>query len=889
MRPARPSPSLDSPPSLTGWFVRRAGVARITTFLCAAGLAASALVGARPLVAVTGLGSALFALVVGLGMRAAAPREGGRAQTLVLIAVLLSGLFAGYLGGSVRVLALSEGALVEHAGARVQAELVVTGEVRVTAGRERATARVMRAHLWAGEQQAAEQTEVGLPGESILLEVKSPRADPASTGDEAAAPVLSQGAVVSCVGFIREPSGPTASGFDQRAFLRRQGVEMVLQAAARDVHLQGSRGGFWGFFDRVRSRAQKDLSRGPEARLDEVFQGVVMGDTQGIDSSWLAAFRRAGTAHMLSVSGLHVGCVAAIMLGVARLLRLPRGGAFGLAALASVLMIPFTGPSPPVMRAAAMIVVVLTGRWLGRGRDRWQILALAAVVVLGLNPLGLFDVGFQLSFSAFTGILALTGPLERCLHRLPSGISSNVAVSAAASLGTAPVSLFAFDQTPLVGVAANLLVVPALPVITCLGLASVFSGYLWAGLSALLDTFAAPVLAWTVLVSRLFAAAPVLREDDLGRALAGVGVALFVLPAALAVAGRQARLPDAIVPAFYRRSLRRLRARSPKKGSIRAALAVGLLGLALLTGTVLYEPGIHTVRAARAALAGTGWPTLVEVRVLDVGQGNAVLVRTPGRHSLLFDGGAAGCGLGRQLLALGVRSLDVVVISHPHADHFAGLLECLDDIEVGVLLDGVQVEAPSEAPQLGSRVGSGEACDYLELRRRLAEAGTRHVPASTGSLLEVDGVEVSFFTPRRPLVMHDGPDPWGSRAPPGGEELNGSSVVALLRNGEAEFLLPGDAEAAVLERYALPPVDVLIVPHHGSGGGVSTRLLQQLRLKAAAITVGEGNPFGHPHPDTLALLQERVPSVVRTDLGGWVCYSIDGGDLALDVERGVAR
>ena len=133
-----------------------------------------------------------------------------------------------------------------------------------------------------------------------------------------------------------------------------------------------------------------------------------MGDTTGIDKEWLEAFRRSGTAHMLSVSGLHVASLAAIVIGLARVLGAARWVGFLLAAISAVLMIPFVGPSPPIIRAAVMIVIILMGRWVGRGRDQWQVLALAAVVILALNPFAVYDVGFQLSFSAVGGILALS-------------------------------------------------------------------------------------------------------------------------------------------------------------------------------------------------------------------------------------------------------------------------------------------------------------------------------------------------------------------------------------------------------------------------------------------------------------------------------------------------
>ena len=160
----------------------------------------------------------------------------------------------------------------------------------------------------------------------------------------------------------------------------------------------GRRGGVAGAFDRLREAAREHLSLGPDSRINEVLQGVVMGDTVGIDQGWLEAFRRSGTAHMLSVSGLHVASLAAIMIGLARLLRAPRWAGFVLAAAAAVLMVPFVGPSPPIIRSAVMIVVVLLGRWVGRGRDQWQILALAAVGHPGHEPFASMTWAFSFRF-----------------------------------------------------------------------------------------------------------------------------------------------------------------------------------------------------------------------------------------------------------------------------------------------------------------------------------------------------------------------------------------------------------------------------------------------------------------------------------------------------------
>ena len=179
--------------------------------------------------------------------------------------------------------------------------------------------------------------------------------------------------------------------------------------------------------------------------------------------------------------------------------------------------------------------------------------------------------------------------------------------------------------------------------------------------------------------------------------------------------------------------------------------------------------------------------------------------------------------------------MDLVVISHPHADHFAGLLEALESLEVATFVDRTEVVAPAGAPAGVPGRGGEEAGQYLQFRKRLAAAGSRMLQASPGSSLALDGVRIVFFGPARPLLLLDGGDPWSGRGgPPSGDELNGGSLVALLSVREAEVLLPGDAEADVLDTYDLPKLSAIVVRHHGSRGAVSQRLLAALRWQAGA-------------------------------------------------------
>jgi competence protein ComEC len=862
MDPGRP------PQGPAAWFVRRAGLARFATIAFAGGLALAGLIGGRPLAAALGMGVSLAVVLAGVAQGRRRPGSSG-ALSLVCCGVIASALLSGLFLGGFRVAAVLEGGYEGQVGSVVEAELVMTGAVRAAAG-------------WLSGPAEFLDT-----GKKVLLEV--------SPSGEGRTPVgLSQGAIIQVKGRLLQPKGPTASGFDQAKQLLHQGIVMVLRVDdGAGITVLGRRGGPAGWFDRLRAAAKEHLSLGPSASIGEVLEGVVMGDTAGIDPDWAEAFRRSGTAHMLSVSGLHVGSLAAIMIGLAALARLSRRAGFLLAAASALLMIPFVGGSPPIVRAAAMIVVVLAGRWVGRRRDSWQGLAVAAAVVLAINPFAVFDVGFQLSFSALAGLLLFTGPIQRRLVRLPPAIAANLAVSLAATLGTAPVSLAAFGRTSLVAPLANLLVVPTLPAVTGLGLASVFLGFVWSGLSVALDTLASLPMSWTILVARVGAMAPVLETRDAGRLLAAVGAGFLVLPVALALRGRNPSLPVRLRLPFFRRTVAWVSRHRPQGRRRGAVAAVALVLCAALLGGIAYPAAGRGFRSAEALIGREAWPDGVEVRMLDVGQGTAVLVRTPAHQAMLFDAGPVGCDLAGQLRGLGVRRLELAVVSHPHLDHFGGLLEAAGEVGVELFVDRVQVEAGAAAG--GSEAsspatsGSREAAQYLDLRRALEAAGSRCLTAGMGWTLRLDGVVVRLYAPAQPLPLMEGGDPWAKAGgPPSGDELNGGSLVALVSVGETDFLLPGDAEAAVLARYGLPSAEVLVVPHHGSRGAVSADLLEGLESLAALISVGERNSFGHPDPSTLALLQDSVPLVLRSDRCGWVSCRVKDGVINICGERTVS-
>ncbi|HZK49785.1 MAG TPA: ComEC/Rec2 family competence protein, partial [Thermoleophilia bacterium] len=633
-------------------------MSRCVWFSAAGGLALAGLAqpAAAPLVGAAGV---VFCL---LGF--AAFRSGGRGagagicgHCVPFLLVVLS-LLVGASWGAVRVGELLHGDLAGRVGERCEIVVEVSEQPRAR-----------------GQGASFAAVSLGPVGSGERLLVEIARAGPGLGGS----PELREGSVLRVRGSFRTPETPKApsgSAFDERAWLAREGIGVVLSADSAGVALLGHRAGLAGVLDGLRRRARSHMSVGIDPVTGSMLKGILLGDKADIPETMLQAFRRAGTAHMLAVSGLHVGALAGFVMAGLQAARVSPGGRTVAGSAVVVLFALLTGAGPSVTRAAVMVIVVLAARFAGRGRDTWSALGLAAVVVLAREPGAVAGPGFQLSFSAVAALLCLTRPLESRLRaRLPEGLATAAAVSLAAGIGTAPVSLLTFGQVSLVGVFANPLAVPVVPLIMALGFGSVAAGFLSLSVSGALNTVSGVLVGWVSAVSTLMAKAPVMTWANAASVIMGVSGALLC--------GRMA--------ARYRGSRG---SRMMKAGSLHPAARVmaGLAG-ALLLGVL---PLGTSAAASRATVwwAARDWPTVGEARVIDVGEGSALLVRSPDGVSVLVDGGPAGSGLLGDLQRLGVSRLDVLVVSHPHADHFAGLAEVVERMPVGLFVDHVEEVSP---------------------------------------------------------------------------------------------------------------------------------------------------------------------------------------------------
>jgi competence protein ComEC len=295
-----------------------------------------------------------------------------------------------------------------------------------------------------------------------------------------------QGAIVEGLGQLSEPRGPK-DGFDERTWLRRHGVHVVLRLAS--MRAVGARGGIGGVADALRRRLKVSVARSLNGERAAIVEGVVLGEDSGLSDELRQRFRAAGLYHLLAVSGQNVALVACAALLLAWVIGVPRF-AGQLAALAAIgAYVLAVGAQPSVVRAGVAGALGSLAWLTARAPDRWHFLLLAAIVLLGWNPYTLLDPGFQLSFAAVISIFVLVPRFARFLEGYPLGpLRLVVAISAACGLATAPIAWAHFHSLQLLTVPANALAAPA--AVSLLWLA------LGAAAVAPLSPSAASALAW---------------------------------------------------------------------------------------------------------------------------------------------------------------------------------------------------------------------------------------------------------------------------------------------------------------------------------------------------------------------------------------------------------
>ncbi len=629
--------------------------------------------------------------------------------------------------------------------------------------------------------------------------------------------------------------------FDYRAFLARRGVVGTMLFPR--VVVTGERDRWTA--PAITADVRLSLEQGLQASLPEpeasLAAGIVMGRDANMPPELTEAFRETGLAHFVAVSGSNIALVTA----VAFLLFTPLVGRnwATLPAAASLTMYVFVaGGDETVVRSAIMAAILLLGYWLGRPQSGLAALGAAALLMTAIDPGVAAEVGFQLSVAATAGLIVFAPWIRYGLGwaiaragmtgLVPSAFVDVAALSLAAWVGTLPLIWVTFGRISLVGPLLNIPTVPLFAVAFWLSGVAAVAGAVWEPAGWALGIVAYYPLAFIIWIAEAGASLPGAAVDVPGRG-APAALGAYVLLAVAAWPAYRYLVPTAAPP-------RPPRAPALVSGVRRVALAA--VACALLA----------TVFAV--SLAPLNGPGRLEVTVLDVGQGDAILVTTPGGKRVVVDGGPSGIALARELGAVlphWEREVAAVVLTHPQADHVGGLPTLLERFDVGTVYD------------------NGATHDTMIYASFVEGARTR-TALRRGDSFEIDNVRFEVLWPLPGELDSD---------------LNEASLVLRLHYQGATVLLTGDIEAGAQQALVdLGDIeaDVIKVPHHGADtnaagfwSAASTRL--------AVISAGAGNRFGHPSDETLAALAGQT--VLRTDLHGRVTIASDGAAIRVRVER----
>jgi len=553
-------------------------------------------------------------------------------------------------------------------------------------------------------------------------------------------------------------------------------------------------------------------------------------------------FRVAGMSHILVASGTQISYLLLLLLGFSKLVSLRRGGL-----LLFVLPILFfyaalAGGAPSIWRATIGGIFIAWAVLAGRDIDGLSLLSLALIVLAILDPLQLLSLSFQLSFAAAWGLIAFAPTLRIWAQRVlgKSILTDFVAFSAGAQAGVLPIALYHFGRVSLAGIGANLLGVPLAGVLVATGIAGLVFP-----LAALNGFLTNGIVNVAVFMARLPGAQ--IEQPPVGLLLIMMIYSVYlaaIFMAATRPSGDDESTPESILPALREEVQRSWQRRKTQFSGWPKVVVAAFLIFTIWVGFQYWNAQNQLLR----------------VTMLDVGQGESTLIRSPQNRTVLIDGGSDSDGrrsnVGQSVIVpylqtRGVKKLDVMVITHADADHCNGLLNVVREIPVGLVLDGATGNDPS-------------ATEYLELKREILKRKIPLIPARAGQKINLGEATLSVLAPILPLQKGD----------------NNNAAVLRLDQGKFSVMFTADIEKETEERLVRRGANlkctILKVAHHGSQTSSTPLFLKASRPQAAIISCGRYNRFGHPTTGVLQRLSQQKINTFRTDLDGAIEITSDG-------------
>ncbi|MEQ8170889.1 MAG: DNA internalization-related competence protein ComEC/Rec2 [Candidatus Eremiobacterota bacterium] len=572
-----------------------------------------------------------------------------------------------------------------------------------------------------------------------------------------------------------------------------------------------------------------ELIPGQEGSL---LAGMIFGTRSSAGDELIKKFQSTGTLHILAASGSNISILLVMIVCAGEILKISRRKSAIICIPVVIFYAFLAGGEPSIMRASVMSIVVLAGLIIEKEPDLLTSVFASAFLLLIMNPLGLYDTGFLLSFSSVLGIICFTPPLQKIFSFIPfRDVRNCLSVSLAAQLGVAPIVVYYFNELSPVAVFANLMIFMfvAFALVTGVFMLLVYP----------LSSFCAIILARIsgVLVDYIIFIVNFLSE---------VPFASVNLPS-----------PSAGFILFYYvficfifslvQNYRQWRDYVEEKFGFVLTGGRIILIISIISLLFIWYPVV--------------FPSPLKVVFLDVGQGDSIFIKLPEGKCFLVDGGKADnyYDTGKRVIIPflkrhGIRQIDGIFLTHADNDHLGGLIEVLKNVRVMAIYDGLDVDHKNRM--------------YREFLYLACKKGINYYRLSEGNKLYFhEGVTFEVLNPSIPLIYSE-------------NHLNENSLVLRIYWKKISLLLTGDIEKKGEERVMLNSSEcqILKVSHHGSNTGTSREFLQKIKPEVAVISVGKKNPYGHPSGYVIERLNIFSGALYRTDYCGAITVISDGND-----------
>ena len=537
-----------------------------------------------------------------------------------------------------------------------------------------------------------------------------------------------------------------------------------------------------------------------------LLNGMLIGYTQDLGKEVEDIFRDAGLSHIMAVSGANVAFIVLPILFICKKLKIPRTISNVFAGTTVLVFVCITGFDASIVRAAIMAWIVLLAQVLRRDADIYNSLGLSALIILLINPFNLFNIGFLLSFSATLGIVLFYKNIEKVIPKaIPKIIRETAAATIAAQLGVTPVTVYFFNNFSVVSLLSNILVVPMTGIVTVLGLVMAIVGQISEVMARLIGYINCSLLSLILIITKWCSSFPWSNIKVITPTI------LFIIMYYLFVVFFLCYKPYKNI-----------------KLKLSSYMVLTLVVSCIYVFSIIFN-------------------SAMEIWFIDVGQGDACLIKTPSGYTALIDGGERD---GEDLIIpflfdMRVHKLDMVIATHGHKDHIYGLIDVLENFKVKTLV----IPSLNDEGQFTPIIDKAKEKN-IEIKR-----------VSMGDELGLNHeVSIKAILPKNTIKVDK--DNW-----------NNNSLIVKVDYGSSSFLFTGDAEINEIEQLLDTNFklncDVIKVPHHGSPNGYCQELLMRVNPKAAIISVGKNN-FGHPDEGVLKNYSSNNIEVLRTDLFGCI-------------------